>query len=225
MKEELDRKSKEELLELLVSYQKAIDVNLISSVTDHRGIITYVNENFCKVSKYKRDELMGKTHRIVNSYYHPEQFFTEMWDTIRGGHIWHNEIKNKAKDGSYYWVDTVIIPVKDDAGIIKKFLSLRMLITDRKEAESAKTEYTQKLKDILYMTSHRVRSPLATCMGLMNMISEDKVYTQEELKGMVTHLKSSAQQLNEFTKDLTDYLLMLEKRYDQSNTVNPEALK
>lgn len=222
-KKELDQKSKEDLLELLVSYQKAIDVNLISSVTDHRGIIVYVNEPFCQVSKYTKNELVGKTHRVINSYYHPQSFFTEMWDTIRAGKIWHNEIKNKAKDGTYYWVDAVIIPIIDNDGNIKQYLSLRTLITDKKNAEAAQAEYNQKLKDILYMTSHRVRSPLATCMGLLNMVSEDKVPSADELKDMIKHLKASAQQLNEFTKDLTDYLLMLEKRYEQAKEPNSKS--
>lgn len=217
-RKDLDQKSREELLELLITYQRAIDVNLISSVTDNKGVITYVNEKFCEISKYKRSELIGQTHRVINSYYHPQQFFTEMWETIRSGQIWHNEIKNKAKDGTYYWVDTVIIPVLDEAGNIKQYLSLRMVITERKNAEAAQAEYNQKLKDILYMTSHRVRSPLTTCMGLLNMVSEDKVPSPEELKDLIKLLKVSAEQLNEFTKDLTDYLLTLEKRYEQANT-------
>lgn len=210
-----ENKPKEELVELLNAYQKAIDVNIISSITNAEGIITYVNRKFCEVSQYDRAELIGKSHNIVNSYYHPAEFFGGMWQTIRRGTTWHGEIRNKAKDGSYYWVDTVILPITDKSGSIKEFLSLRTLITERKTAEALQQEYTEKLKDIVNMTSHRVRSPLSSCLGLLNIIDSGDVRDEAELKRIIAHLKSSAQQLDKFTKDLTEYLVALEKKYDQ----------
>lgn len=213
---ELSNHSKEELLELLDSYQKAIDVNTICSVADHRGIITYVNDKFCEVSQYRRDELIGKTHRVINSYYHPAEFFEQMWLTIRSGKVWHAEIKNKAKDGSYYWVDTVIYPVTGPNGEIRKYLSFRMLITEKKKAEDALLEYNQKLKDILYMTSNRLRGPITTCQGLLNMMHAEQVNSPDELKRIIAHMKTSAQQMSAFSNELTEMLLTMEKRYSSS---------
>lgn len=95
----------------------------------------YANDLFCKYSKYTRSELVGKNHRIINSGYHSKDFFAELWKTILSGKIWRGEIKNKAKDGSYYWVDTVISPAYNSAGEIEQFLSIRNPITEKKQHE------------------------------------------------------------------------------------------
>ena len=84
----------------LESYKNAIDSHAIVSVTDANGVITYVNEKFCSLSKYAPNELIGRTHKIVNSNYHPLSFFKNLWDTIKSGKIWHGEVRNRAKDGS-----------------------------------------------------------------------------------------------------------------------------
>lgn len=198
---------------LLKAYQQAIDVNIISSITDTKGIITYVNRKFCEVSKYSRSELVGKNHRIINSNHHPKEFFVQMWKTILSGEVWHGEIRNRAKDGSTYWVETVIIPIRESSGTITSYLSLRLLITDRKNAEAERAEYTLRLREILEMTSHRVRAPLATCMGLMNMLKQHPHPNAEEERTLIAHLQQSAQQLNLFTHELTGLLTSLESRY------------
>jgi len=126
---------KSKLKQLLQAYVQAVDANIVSSITDTTGKIIYVNNKFCEVSKYSKEELIGQNHRIINSGYHPKSFFESLWKTIREGNVWHNEIKNKAKDGSYYWVDSVILPIKDEEGNILQYLSLRTIITDRKQAE------------------------------------------------------------------------------------------
>lgn len=124
------------------SYQNAINSGSIVSLTDKSGRILYANDLFCQYSKFKRNELIGKTHRVVNSGFHQTSFFTEMWATISSGKIWRGEIKNRAKDGTYYWVDTVISPVFDSQKEIIQFLSIRNVITDKKEQESElKTAY------------------------------------------------------------------------------------
>jgi PAS domain S-box-containing protein len=105
---------------LLKSYQEvqnfrsALNTSALISLTDTKGTILEVNESFCKVSKFCREELLGHTHRVVNSGYHPKEFFAEMWQTISAGQSWKAEVKNKAKDGSYYWVDTSITPILDE---------------------------------------------------------------------------------------------------------------
>jgi PAS domain S-box-containing protein len=118
----------------LIATQEAIDLCVIMSVTDKNGIIKSANKKFCEISQYEERELVGKTHRVVNSSHHSEEFFKTMWATIKSGKPWMGEIKNKAKDGTYYWVETVIVPVLSK-GEIEEFISLRILITDRKNSE------------------------------------------------------------------------------------------
>jgi len=113
----------------------ALDQSAIISIADTEGKIIKVNEEFCKVSQYSEKELLGKDHNIVNSAYHPKEFWQDMWRTIARGKTWRADVKNKAKDGSFYWMDTVINPMLDNNGKIMSYLSIRYLITDRKKIE------------------------------------------------------------------------------------------
>ncbi|MHA7734171.1 sensor histidine kinase [Nitrosopumilus sp. S6] len=106
----------------------------IVGITDEEGTIIYANKNFCDISKYTADELIGNDHRILKSKEHPPEFFAEMWDTITAGKVWEGEIKNKAKDGSFYWVKTVIIPITGEKGI-KNYVAIRNNITKEKEIQ------------------------------------------------------------------------------------------
>jgi PAS domain S-box-containing protein len=132
------KKAEKEIVRLnksLLNFENAIHRASIVSRTDIHGNITFVNENFIRISGYSREELLGKNHRIVNSGYHPKSFWENMWKTITSGETWRDRVKNRAKDNSYYWVDTFITPFIDKDGNIVEYLSIRNDITERKEAE------------------------------------------------------------------------------------------
>jgi PAS domain S-box-containing protein len=131
----MEKKPAKELLNDLENVRLALDQSAIMAVTDPRGNIIQVNDKVCEISKYQREELIGQNHRILNSGYHPREFFTDLWSTILKGQKWEGDIRNRNKYGQNYWVHTVIIPFKDADGKIKEFVSLRYDITQKKQTE------------------------------------------------------------------------------------------
>ncbi len=127
------RKSMNELEGL----KRALDESSIFNITNREGKIIYANQKFCQLSGYSREEIFGQTHRLINSGYHSQAFFSEMWHTISRGEIWHGEIRNKARDGAYFWVNTTIIPLLGDNDKPQFFLGVRNDVTQQKLIEAA----------------------------------------------------------------------------------------
>jgi two-component system, sensor histidine kinase and response regulator len=188
----------------------ALDQHAIVARTDARGFITFVNDKFCTVSKYSREELLGQDHRIINSKYHPKEFFTDLWTTIKSGRVWKGEIKNRAKDGSFYWVDTTIVPFRDHFGKPTQFIVIRMDITGLKKIETelrASTDAAEAANraksEFLANMSHEIRTPMNGIIGMTELALDTKLTTeQREYLGMV---KTSAASLLVLINDILDF--------------------
>lgn len=140
----------------LADVKYALDRSSIVAITDQRGTILYANDQFCKISKYSQDELLGQDHRLLNSSCHSAEFFKNMWATIGSGEIWRGEIRNKAKDGSFYWVDTTIVPFLNDQGKPYQYVSIRNDISLRKQMEEEMRKSEEKFRLITENSSDMI---------------------------------------------------------------------
>ncbi len=187
----------------------AMDEHAIVSATDIDGTITYVNDKFCEVSGYSRDELLGKNHRIVNSNYHSGEFFDEMWHTISAGKVWHGEIRNKAKEGTYYWVSSTIVPFLNHDGKPIQYIAVRTDITADKDNQKmlehtmAEAEIANKTKsEFLASMSHEIRTPMTGILGFTDLLLEENHSRSANKK--IMNIKTSATALLGILNDILD---------------------
>ncbi len=231
--ENLNRLVKERTKEL-TDMTNALDATAIVAVTDKDGTITKVNSKFVEISKYSEQELIGQNHRILKSGQHPPEFFKNMWETISSGRIFEAEIKNKAKDGSHYWVKTTIVPFLDERGQPKQYIAIHNDVTSLKNTEEqlqealardrANTEIIKqqvkelnraneelrqkdKLKDeFLSMASHELKTPLTPIIGWTGALKSNTILgtLTPEQRAAVDTIEKNAVKLEKMISDLLD---------------------
>jgi PAS domain S-box-containing protein len=194
--ESLNGDALERSLKELADIKFALDQSTIVAITDQRGIINYVNDEFCRISKYSRDELLGQDHRIINSGFHSKDFIRNLWTTIASGQVWKGELRNRAKDSGIYWVDTTIVPFLNSDGKPYQYVAIRHDITSRKLAEEQVLQQAAELQRAAQLSfvgelaaglAHEIKNPLAGIQGAVDILirRRDKNDPEREaLEGM-----------------------------------------
>jgi PAS domain S-box-containing protein len=201
-----ERKKAEESVKELKDVKFALNQSTIVAITNKQGIITYVNEAFCKISKYSEQELLGQNHRIINSGHHSHQFFIDMWKTIASGSVWKNEIKNRAKDGTYYWVDTTIVPFLDAHGKSYQYIAIRHDITERKRVEEELRNSLKDVTDIKFALDQSTIVAITNKQGIITYVNEAfckiSKYSEQELLGQNHRIINSGHHPHQFFIDM-----------------------
>lgn len=184
----------------------ALDKASIVAITDVSGRIFYVNDRFCETSGYSRNELIGQDHRLLNSGHHPRSFMKELWTTITAGRVWRGEIRNRARNGRLYWVDTTIVPFLDESGRPYQYMAIRNEITDRKRSEEQLREQAAltRLGEMASVVAHEVRNPLAGIGGALQVIARRIPEDRAEHR-VIQDILARIETLNAKMEDLLQY--------------------
>ncbi len=219
----------EKVNRIISDYKVALDASSIVAITDEKGIIKAVNDNFCRISKYSREELIGADHRIINSGYHPKEFMRQLWQTIASGKVWKGELRNRAKDGVNYWVDTTIVPFLNDKGKPYQYVAIRFDISPRKRAEEEIRKLYEELeikvkertlelaqalereKDLSELKSrfvttaaHEFRTPLSTILSSVSLV--ERYLDPEHADKRTRHVERIKSSIRNLTDILNDFL-------------------
>lgn len=197
----------------------ALDASAIVAVTDQTGRITYVNEKFCEISKYSEAALLGQDHRIINSGYHPKEFIRKLWRTIARGKVWHGEIRNRAKDGTFYWVDTTIVPFLNAAGKPYQYVAIRHEITKRKKLEEELKILPQKIIQAQEAERERISREIHDDLG--QSLVTFKMFFQSTLLGPQTDNPKQNKRVKKLTDDIDR---IIEKTRHLTSSLRPSTL-
>ncbi|WP_295623670.1 ATP-binding protein [uncultured Nitrosomonas sp.] len=207
----LDRKTV--LLDSANVIESAFNEHAIMAITDNLGKISYVNERFCTVSGYSFDELIGQDHRIVNSDYHSKDFFLDLWSAITKGEVWKGEIKNRAKNGTFYWVAMTIVPFLDDVGLPYQFVAILNEVTgyklleqrmEKQVAELARSN--DELEQFAYVVTHDLQEPLRAINSFVQLLNK-YCHTQldQRANNLISHAVAGTHRMQQLIDDLLTY--------------------
>lgn len=198
----------------LTQFKMALDKIAIIAITDKNAIIKYVNENFCNISQFSMEELIGNTDILVRSGHHPKSFHKNIMDTVASGKPWFGEVKNKKKDGTFYWTETAIMPFKDNSGNIHEYMAVKFDITQRKnEDELLASKYVKsleqknkELEQFAYISSHDLQEPLRSITSFSDIIyTEYYDKLDDQARQMFTFIKEGTGQISSLIKNLLEY--------------------
>lgn len=190
----------------------ALDQSTIVAITDQRGIINYVNDEFCRISKYSREELLGQDHRLINSGYHPKEFIRDLWTTIASGKVWKGELRNRAKDGSIYWVDTTIVPFLGADQKPYQYVAIRHDITQLKLAEEKIQQQAAELQRAAQLSfigelaaglAHEIKNPLAGIQGAVDILIRRRDRNDPEVEAL-TGIRQQVERIDGTVRALLD---------------------
>lgn len=200
----------------LIQQKDTLDHHAIVSIADKKGNITYVNDKFCEVSGYSREELLGKNHRVLKSDIHPDEFYQDLWNTIKHGNVWHGELCNQRKDGQYYWVESTISPFLNSKGKPYQYVSIRTDITHLLKAKIEAEKANQAKSIFLSSMSHELRTPMNAVLGFAQVLESelegDQLDSVKEISQAGNHLMELINEILDLSRiEIGHFQLSLEE--------------